>query len=133
MLCLLQITQNGILKHAEIALPLKYCLSNFWRALEIPLGNWKIELKLKWTKYCVLPGNGNDNGNDNANNVIFTINGTKLYVPVVTLSARENQKLLKLLSKWFELSVYWNEYKTKVGIKIWQMNIDISSNQIFSI
>ena len=102
MLCLLQITQNGILKHAEIALPLKYCLSNFWRALEIPLGNWKIELKLKWTKYCVLPGNGNDNGNDNANNVIFTINGTKLYVPVVTLSARENQKLLKLLSKGFK-------------------------------
>ena len=102
MLCLLQITQNGILKHAEIALPLKYCLSNFWRALEIPLSNWKIELKLKWTKYCVLPGNGNDNGNDNANNVIFTINGTKLYVPVVFFSARENQKLLKLLSKGFK-------------------------------
>ena len=38
---------------------------------------------------------------------------TKLYVPVVTLSGRENQKLSKILSKRFERSVYWNEYKTK--------------------
>ena len=48
-----------------------------------------------------------------ANNIIFTIKDTKLDVPVVTLSARDNQKLSKLLSKVFERSVYWNEYKTK--------------------
>ena len=36
-----------------------------------------------------------------------------MYVPVVTLSARGNQKLSKLLSKEFERSVYWNEYKTE--------------------
>ena len=33
--------------------------------------------------------------------------------PVVILSARDNQKLSKLLSKGFERSVYWNGYKTK--------------------
>ena len=38
---------------------------------------------------------------------------TTLYVPVVTLSVRDNQKLPKLLSKGFERSFYWNEYKTK--------------------
>ena len=43
---------------------------------------------------------------DNVNNVIFTIKYTKLYVAVVTLSARDNQKLSKLLSKGFERSVY---------------------------
>ena len=32
---------------------------------------------------------------------------------VVTLPARDNQKLSKRLSKGFERSVYWNEYKTK--------------------
>ena len=59
-------------------------------------------------------GNENNiNENANANNIIFTIKGTKLYVPVVTLSPRNNQKLSKLLSKGFERSVYWNEYKTK--------------------
>ena len=33
--------------------------------------------------------------NNNANNIIFTIKDTKLYVPVLTLSAKDNQKLEK--------------------------------------
>ena len=59
--------------------------------------------------------NGNDNVNDNANanNIIFPINDTKLYVPVVTLSATDNQRFSKLLRNEFERSIYWNEYKTK--------------------
>ena len=63
---------------------------------------------------------GTDNVNDNVNdnNIIFTIKDTKLHVPVVTLSARDNQKLSKLRSKGFERSVYWNEYKTKRDHKI---------------
>ena len=68
-----------------IAVPLKY-LSNFWRLLEIPLINCKVELKLKWTKYCVstVAGDENEiNNNNNANNIIFTIKDTKLYAPVV--------------------------------------------------
>ena len=41
-----------------------------------------------------LAGNENDvNNNDNANDFIFTMKESKLYVPVVTLAARENQKL----------------------------------------
>ena len=47
----------------------------------------------------------------NSNNIIFTIKDTKLYVFVVTLSARDNLKLSKLLSKRFERSVNWNENK----------------------
>ena len=67
--------------------------------------------KLKWTKYCVLSVAGNDNADDNDNviNIIFIIKDTKLYDPVVNLSARDNQKLSKLLSKGFERSVYWNK------------------------
>ena len=105
---------NGILKNAIIAALLKY-LSSLWRSFKMPLINWNIESKLKWKKYCVLPwaGNENDiNNNDNANNIIFTINGAKLFVPVVTLSARDNQKLSKLLRKEFGRPFYWNEYKT---------------------
>ena len=48
---------------------------------------------------------GNDSANDNSHNIIFTIKDIKLYVPVVTLSARDNQKLSKLLGKGFERSV----------------------------
>ena len=79
----------------------------------MPLINCKVKLKLKWTKYCVLSEAGVDNVNANSNNISFTIKDTKLYVPVVTLSASNNQKLSKLLGKGFEGSVYWNEFKTK--------------------
>ena len=48
-----------------------------------------------------------------SNHIVFTIKDTKSYVPVVTLSARENEKLSKLLSQGFKRSVYLNEYKTK--------------------
>ena len=48
-------------------------------------------------------GNENDiYNNDNADNIIFTIKYEKLYVPVVTLSARDNQELSKLLRKGYE-------------------------------
>ena len=102
---------NGILKNATIAVPLKY-LSNL--SLQMPLINCKVELKLKWTQYCVLSAHGTENANGtNSDSIVFTINDTKLHVPVVALSARDNQKLSKLLSKVFETSVYGNECKTK--------------------
>ena len=105
---------NGILRNAIIAVPLKY-LRNFWRSLERPLINCKVELKLRWTKHCVWPvaGTDNPNGDNDDNKFFFTIKYTKLYVPVVFLSARDNQKSSKLLSKGFERSVYSNEHKTK--------------------
>ena len=53
------------------------------------------------------------NANDKSNNICFTVKGTKLYVPNATLSTKDNQKLSKLLMKWFERSFYPNEYKTK--------------------
>ena len=91
----------------------------------MPLINCKIELNHKSTKNCVLSAAGNDNTNANPGNIIFPIKDTKLYVPAVTLSTRHNQKLLKLLSKGFERSVYWNEHTKKLKIKIRQMNKDI--------
>ena len=95
-------------------MPLKY-LSDFWRSLEVPLINCKVELKLKWTKH-LFPAGG-DNAAANLDGIIFAIKDTKLYIPVVTLTARDNQKLSNFLSKGFERSVYWNEYQTKRGNK----------------
>ena len=43
------LTKNDV----KIVVPLK-CLSNFWRHLNIPLINCKIELILTWFKNCVL-------------------------------------------------------------------------------
>ena len=47
----------------------------------------------------------------------FKITGTKLYVPIVTLSTKDNVNLTKQLNEGFKRSVYWNEYKSKVETK----------------
>ena len=44
----------------------------------------------------------------------FKIINTKLYVPIVTLSSKDNAKLVKLLQGWFSRPVYWNEHQTKI-------------------
>ena len=38
---------------AEVFVPLK-CLSNFWRSLDLPLINCKIELGFSWSKDCII-------------------------------------------------------------------------------
>ena len=78
--------------------------------------HYKDELKFRWTKHCVLSvlGAVNADNDDNANSIdiTFIIKETKLYISIVSLSAKD-KKLSKLLSKDSERSVYWNEYKTK--------------------
>ena len=86
----------------KIAVSLKY-LSNFWRSLEIPLINCKVELSLSWNENCILTSL--------VGNSTFTIKDAKLYVPVVTLTIEDNAKSTKLLSEGFKRSAYWNKYK----------------------
>ena len=78
----------------------------------MPLITCKVELILNWKKYCVSIAAGVDNVCASYNNIIF-IKGTKLYLLIITLSAKDNQKLSKIPRKGFERSAYWNEYKTK--------------------
>ena len=92
---------NGTTNGVKIAVPLKY-LSNFWRSLEMPLINCKVELSLKRYERCLLT---------TANTATFKITDAKLYVPIVTLSVEDNSKLSKLLSEGFKRPIYWNEYK----------------------
>ena len=67
----------------------------------------------------------NDNANGDPNNIIFAIKDTKLYVLVVTLSAKDNQILSKLLSKDLKDQFIGMNIKQKVILKIQQVNIDI--------
>ena len=90
--------KNGV----KIAVPLK-CLSNFWRSLEMPLINCKVELPLSQNKNCILSSVANDS--------TFEITDTKLYVPVVTLKTEGNPTLSKLISEGFKRPIYWIEYK----------------------
>ena len=91
---------------------------------------FKVKLKLKWTNYCVLAAAGADNTNANLNNRFFTITDTKLYVLVVTLSAKDNQQISKIVSKGLNDQCIGMSINQKVRIKIRQMSIDIFLNQI---
>ena len=93
---------NGTKNKVKIAVPLKY-LSNFWRSLEIPLINCKVEFSLKWYEECILSSAGTA--------ATFKITDAKLYVPIVTLKTEDNTKLSKLLSEGFKRPIYWNKYK----------------------
>ena len=47
----------------------------------------------------------------------FKITNTKLHVPIVNLSSKDNAKLVKLFREGFNRPVYWNEYQTKIHTK----------------
>ena len=86
-------------------MPLKY-ISNFFRALGLPLINTKLYIELNSTKHFVI------STVDTATTIQIT--KTELYVSVVTLNTENNNKLTKLLSEGFKRSVIWNEYKRKI-------------------
>ena len=72
---------NSKKEGVKIPVPLKY-LSNFWRPLEIPLINCKVELSLNWYVNCILSISGTAE--------TFTITDAKFYVPVVTVKIEDN-------------------------------------------
>ena len=75
----------------------------------MPLINCKIHLDLNWTKHCVM--------SNIAEETTFKITNTKLYIPLVTLSTKDNVNLTKKLNEGFKRPAYWNEYKTKIESK----------------
>ena len=83
--------------------PLKH-LSNFWRTLEMPLNICEISLQSKWSKNCILVA-----GTAANQNLGFQVNNIKIYVPVVTLSTRQNIKLLKQVEFGFKRTINWNK------------------------
>ena len=87
--------------------PLKY-LSNFWRALEMPLINCEVNLILTWSSECVLIATDIQN-----QAATFEITDTKLYVPVVSLSTQENNKFFQQLKSGFKRVINWNKYLSK--------------------
>ena len=80
---------------------------------------------MNWNDNCVIYGPNTYAGGDNDNDreTTFQITSTKLHVPVVTLSTKDNENLTKQLDEGFKRSVYWNEYKSKIETK----NLDVKN------
>ena len=69
----------------------------------------------------------NDNTNGNHRRIILNVKDTKLYLPVVVLSAKGNQNYQNFLTKDLKDQIIGVNIKEKVRIKLQQMSIDILS------
>ena len=92
----------------------------------MPLINCEVSLTLTWSENCVL----NDittqatraaQGDNPARpaiksptNATFKLTGTKLYVPVVTLSTEDDKNLLVRLKSGFKRTIKWNKYRSEM-------------------
>ena len=83
-------TDDNNVNNVKLVVTSKY-VSSFFRSLEMPLANCKIDLELTWHKDCII-----SSADAAAGQVVsFMITNTKLYVPVVTLHTKDNNNLTK--------------------------------------
>ena len=78
--------------------------------------NCKIHLELNWNNNCVMYG-ADANADSNDTETTFKITSTKLHVPIVTLSTKDNVNLTKQLNEGFKRSAYWMGYRSKIESK----------------
>ena len=92
--------------------------------------NWKVELKLRWTKHCFLSvlGIANNGDGDANDDNIWSIKGTKLNVPVITLLAKATKNDCSFLPKDLKDQCIEMNIKQKVKLKIRKISIDFLLN-----
>ena len=122
-------------------MPLKY-LSNFWRTLDIPLINCEVSLNLIWPENCVIISKATREadpdadpavaGINNPTNAVFKITDCKLYVPVVTLSAENDNKLLEQLKTGFKRTIKWNKYRSEMSNQTKNNNLNYLIDPTFT-
>ena len=129
---------NVLEKEVTIAIPLKY-LGDFWRSLDIPLINCEITLVLFWYKECVLVGRTHRDPPAAApafitspENAKFEITDCKLYVPIVTLSAENDNNLLEQLKPGFKRSIKCNKYMSQMSNQNKNNNLNYLIDPTFS-
>ena len=85
----------------------------------MPLINCEVEFILNWLANCVIIYT------NVANQVpTFTITETNLYVPLVTLSTQDNEKLLPQLKYGFKRKISWNKYLAKPELLAQNTNLN---------
>ena len=108
-------------------------------SLDIPLISCEITLILSWYKKCVLAVRAFRGPPAAAANLIhsptdakFEITDCKLYVPAVTLSAENDNKLLEQLKSGFRRSIKWNKYMSQMSNQNKNSNLSYLIDTTFS-
>ena len=119
-------------------MPLKY-LGNLWNSLNIPLINCEVSLALSWSANCVITSMekrileaGQPNRGNSPESAAFEIKDCKLYVPVVTLSAEIDNKLLEQLKTGFKRTIKWNKCKSEMSNQTKNNNLNYLIDPTFT-
>ena len=125
----------------EIVVPLKH-LSSFCRTLDMPLINCEINLILTWSENCALSSKTTRDADldanlvvaaiDNPTNATFKITDTKLYIPVVTLSTKNDKRLLEQLRTGFKRTIKWNKFRSEMTNQTQNSNLNYLIDPTFS-
>ena len=119
----------------ETVVPLKH-LSNFWETrLDITLLiHCEVYLTLTWSENCVIISKATREadpetdpavaGINNPTNAVFKITDCKFFVPLVTLSAENDNKLLEQLKTGFKSTIKWKKYRSEVSNQTRNNNIN---------
>ena len=125
-------------KEVEIAVSLKH-LGNFWNSLNLPLINCEVSLALSWSETCVITSmekrilvTGQPNSGDSAESAAFKIKDCKLYIPVVTFSAENENKLLGQLKAGFKRTIKWNKYRSEMSSQTKNNNLNYLIDPTFT-
>ena len=123
-------------------MPLKH-LGNFWSSVNILLVNCEVSLALSWSangvitsmeKRLVRAAQGGNTAvyGDSAESAVFKIKDCKLYVPVVTLSAENDNKLLEQLKTGFKRTIKWNKYRSEMSNQTKNNNLNYLTYPTFT-
>ena len=101
-------------------------VSNFCRTLDITLINCKVSLTLTWFENCAITRKATRTADANNNlpainaptNATMRIKDLILYVTVVTLSSKDDNKLLKQLKLGFKRTIKWNKHRSEISNEI---------------
>ena len=75
---------------------------------------------------------GQPNKGNSPTNGTFKITYTKLYVPVVTLSAESDNKLLEQLKTGFKRTIKWNKYRSEMSNQTKNNNLNYLIDPTFT-
>ena len=114
----------------------------------MPLINCEVSLALTWSKNCVLTDvttQAARNANPNADppvearkrinaptNPTFEIKHTKFYIPLVTLSTKDDDNLLEQSKSGFKRTIKWNKYRSEITNQTKTNNLNYLSVTTFT-
>ena len=105
----------------------------------IPLINCEVSLALSWSETCVITSMekrmliaGQPNRGNSPESATFKIKDTKVYVPVGTLSAENDNKLLEQLKAGFKRTIKWNKYRSEMSSQTKNNNLNYLIDPTFT-